>query len=567
MRYIEGYDRKQIVLYPEKLDDLVAEDNPVRLIDEFVNQLDFNELGILRTKLVKSAPGAPCYSPECLLKLYIYGYYKRVRSSRRLMEICTTNIEVMWLLGRLKPDFRTIADFRKENKTAMKKVFKAFVKICVELGLYNKEVAVQDGSKFRAVNAKDKNVTESKLEKKIEIAEERISKYLEEMDKNDKEENDAPKYTKEEIQEKIRKLRERKAEHNKLIKEMKEEGITQQSFTDPESRLMLTANGGYNVCYNVQIAVDPSSHIIGAFEVTNQCNDMGLLTPVTTMLKEDLDIDVIEVVADKGYEHRTDMLECLLSGTIPHIPSRTEEASYEFELGYKEAMITEELLDSTKPEDIKACLESGIVPSVYRDKGIEASIYETEQYVSDEKPQACFRLNEDGTTVTCPNGSALNKVATLHNKGKTRFVNKSACKNCTKRCTTSAFKQVDLKDGQTVLHTTKHQRFKKIVKSKKVILKLTPDKEKIRNRKCVVEHPFGTTKRWQDGSYTLLIGKEKVSADIALILLSYNMKRVINTLGIRVLLEKMRERKDAILSFLQSLIILLSQSASFLASA
>jgi len=566
MRYIEGYDRKQIVLFPEKLDDLVAEDNPVRVIDEFVNQLDINGLGISRTKLVQSAPGAPCYSPECLLKLYIYGYYKKVRSSRRLMELCTTNIEAMWLLERLKPDYRTIADFRKDHKTAIKKVFKAFVRICVELGLYNREVVVQDGSKFRAVNAKDKNVTESKLEKKIEIAEERISKYLEEMDKNDKGENDTPEYTKEEIQEKIRKLRERKAEYNKLIKEMKEEGITQKSFTDPESRLMLTANGGYNVCYNVQIAVDPNSHIIGTYEVTNQCNDMGLLTPVTTTLKEDLCVDVIEAVADKGYVHERDMLECLLSGTIPHIPSKTEEASYEFELEYKEAMITQELLDSTKPEDIKACLESGVVPNAYQGKGIETSIYEVEQYVPYEKPQTSFRLNEDGTTVTCPNGSTLNKVARLHNKGKTRFVSRSACKNCTKRCTTSAFKQIDLKDGQTVLHTTKRQRFKKIVKSKKVILKLTPDKGKIRNRKCVVEHPFGTMKRWQDGSYTLLMGKEKVSADIALMLLSYNIKRAINMLGVRILLEKMRERKGATMSFLQSLILLLSHSAFFLAS-
>jgi len=559
MRYIEGISRAQIVLYPEMLDDLISENNPVRFIDEFVNQLDLQGLGFTKTTLYSSSPGAPPYSPECLLKMYIYGYFKKIRSSRKLMDMCRTNIEAMWLLERLMPDFRTIADFRKDNAKAIKKVFKAFVRICVELGLYSTEIGVQDGSKFRAVNSKDNNVTIPKLEKKIEIAEERINRYLEEMDKNDKEERDSQEYTVEELNEKIEKLRTRKEEYNNLIAEMKEEGVPQKSFTDPESKLMKMPNGGFNVCYNVQIVVDPKSHLIGDIDVTNQGNDMGLLSPVTAGLKEDLGIDVMEVSADKGYDDKEDILECIMNGTIPHVPPKAGGESYEFELEYKDAEITEELLASTESKDIKTCLEAGAVPDAYKDKGIEVTVDEVERYKPDvEDLQSCFRLNEDGTAVICPNGSELGKVATLHNKEKTRFASRSACRKCPNKCTTSAFKQVDLKDGQTVLH------IKQLRKVKRVTIKLTPNREIIKNRKCVVEHPFGTIKRSLDGSYTLLIGTEKVVADLSLLGLGYNIRRVINMVGVQYLIEKMRERIGGTMSyfsiFFRFIIISRSQS-------
>jgi len=541
MKYIVGDNRAQIILFPEKLDDLVSDSNPVRFIDEFVNQLNLNNIGFTKTVLSIYDPGRPCYSPECLLKLYIIGYFKKVRSSRKLMEMCRINIEAMWLLERQMPDFRTISDFRKDNKEAIKKVLKIFVKICAELGLYNKEAVVQDGSKFLAMNSKDNNITETKLQKKLEIADEQISKYLDEMDKLDKEESDPQKYTKEEIEDKIQKLRARKVEYNNLINELKEEGLTQKSLTDPDSRLMKTADGGFNVCYNVQIVVDPESHIVGAVEVTNNCNDTGLLSPVTSKLKEDLGIDILEVVADKGYENTADMLECIMNGTIPHVPSKSGAESYEFELDHKAATITEELLDSTKPDDIKTCLEAGVLPNAYAGKGIEVSIHEEEQYVSDKEDNlSSFTLNEDGTAVICPNGSELNKVADLQNKGKTRFTSRSACKKCTEKCTKSEFKQVDLKDGQTVLYA------KKLRMVKKVKIKLIPDKGKIQKRKCVVEHPFGTTKYWQDGSYTLLAGTEKVAADLSLVFLAYDIKRVINMVGTQEMIRKMKEKMGGI---------------------
>ena len=204
-------------------------------------------------------------------------------------------------------------------------------------------------------------------------------------------------------------------------------------------------------------------------------------------------------------------------------------------------LITEEMLNSTESECIQTCLEAGVVPNVYKDKGIEVSVQEVEQYVSDDTDsQNCFTLNEEGTSVTCPNGSELGKVSRLHNKNKTRFTSRSACKKCTQKCTTSAFKQVDLKDGQTILHTKKYQKINKVK------ITLTPDKEKIRNRKMVVEHPFGTIKRWCDGSYTLLIGPKKVAADISLLFLGYNLKRAISMLGVQELKEKMRLMKEVI---------------------
>ena len=536
MKYIMGADRHQIILFPEKLDDLVSDDNPVRVIDALVDNLDLHVLGFKYANLGVAEVGHPCYPPWVMLKLYMYGYFNKVRSSRRLQWLCETNTDVMWLTGQMTPDFRTISDFRKDHVEQIKQVFTLFTKMCAELGLYSTEIGVQDGSKFRAVNSKDNNLTESKLDKKLELLEEKIAKYLEELDKNDAEEGDLRKYTKEEIEEMLKKVRERKDYYEALQKMMKEEGISQVSFTDPDSRLMKSPNGGFDVSYNVQIIVDPSSHMVGAFEVTNQGNDMGLLSPLTEQLKEDLGTDILEAVADKGYEDKEDMLNCLMNGTIPHVIPKSGEGSHEFELDYKEAEVTEEMLDSTSPDDIKACLEAGFLPNAYKDNGIEVSVFETYEYGTDETDsEACFTLNEEGTAVICPNGSELNKVATLYGKGKTRFASRSACKMCEEKCTASSYKQVDLKDGQTVLLIRKYKPVKKV----KIVLK--PDKGKTWNRKCVVEHPFGTIKRWMDGSYTLLAGEEKVGADLALLFLSYNIKRAISMIGTQALIEGMRE--------------------------
>jgi transposase len=429
------------------------------------------------------------------------------------------------------PDFRTIADFRKNNAKALKKVFRAFVKICIELDLYTRELIAIDGSKFRAANSKDNNVTVSKLEDKLKRIEKNVNEYLEELDSYDKDEDGINDAEKEELQKKLETLKSRKETYNGYLKEMKENNETQKSFVDPESRLMLTHSGGFEVCYNVQTAVDAGNHMIVDFEVTNNCNDIGLLYEDAQRAKKELGAEILEVVVDNGYESKEDMLKCLKAGIIPNVALKKDATECEIELTYKECEITEEMLDSTRPEDIQKCLEAGILPTVYTNKNIEIKVVEEIKNGPSEK---CFILNEDAESVTCPKGKILNKVAYLENKSATRFVSRSACSNCDDKCTTSKFKQVDLKDGQKTLYL-KGPNFIEI----KVIIKLKPDKEKLKRRKCVVEHPFGTIKRWCDGSYILMKGKVKANADLSLSFLAYNMKRAIKIMGVERLIEQM----------------------------
>ncbi len=447
MGYIIGDDRGQMILFPETLDEYVSESNPVRVIDAFVNKLDLIDVGFKNA--IPAREGRPSYDPRYLLKLYIYGYFNKIRSSRKLMAECRRNVEVMWLLCKLIPDFRTIADFRKDNSKALKKVFRAFVKVCMELNLYTRELVAIDGSKFRAVNSKDNNLTISKLEDKLKRIEKNVNQYLEELDKYDKNEDDIKDFTKEELQEKLEQLELRKETYNEYLKEMNEKNETQKSFVDPESRLMRTHSGGFDVCYNVQTAVDAGNHMIVDFDVTNNCNDIGLLYKGAKRAKDALGAEILEVVTDNGYESKEDMLECLKAGIIPNVALKNGVTECEITLAYKESEITSEMLNSTKPEDIQKCLETGIIPTAYANKNIEIEVVEVVKNCPSEK---CFTLNENGESVTCPRGKILNKSAYLENKSATRFVSKSACSNCDDKCTTAKFKQVDLREGQKTLY-------------------------------------------------------------------------------------------------------------------
>lgn len=529
MGYIIGDSRDQITLFPETLEEYISEDNPVRVIEAFVNNLDIIDAGFKNA--VPAKEGRPSYSPRILLKLYIYGYFNKIRSSRKLMAECGRNVEVMWLLCKLIPDFRTIADFRKNNAKALKKVFRTFVKICMELNLYTKELVAIDGSKFRAANSKDNNVTVSKLEDKLKRIEKNINEYLEELDRYDKNEDATKDLTKEELQEKLEILNQRKETYNEYLKDMKENNETQKSFVDPESRLMRTHSGGFEVCYNVQTAVDAGNHMIVDFDVTNNCNDNGLLCEGAEKAKEALETDILEVVADNGYESTEDMLECLKTGIIPNVALKNGVTEHEITLEYKDTEITPELLNSTKPEDIQKCLETGVLPIAYTNKNIEIEVVEE---IKSGSSNECFILNEDEETVTCPQGKILNKSAYLKNKSATRFVSKSACSNCSNKCTTADFKQVDLKAEQKILYL-KCQNYVE----RKVIIRIKPGKEKLKSRKCIVEHPFGTIKRWCDGSYLLMKSKIKANAELSLSFLAYNMKRAIKIVGVERLVAEM----------------------------
>lgn len=528
MGYIKACDRFQVTLFPETLDEYIAENNPVRVIDVFVNNLDLKEAGF--SKHTPAKEGRPGYDPRSLLKLYIYGYFYKIRTSRKLMAECVRNVELMWLMGKLTPDFRTIADFRKDNPQPLKKVFKTFGKICMELKLYEKELIAIDGSKFKAVNSKDRNLTLSKVEKKLKRLEQNIDEYLTELDKNDEAEGETKDITKEELQEKINLLKQRQEEYNKHLKEMKENNETQRSFTDSESRLMRTHSDGFNVCYNVQTAVDAGNHMIVDFEVTNSCNDSGLLSTSAISAKKILGTETLEVVADNGYESTEDMLKCLQNGIIPHVALKKGVDTIEISMPHEKTEITLELLDSTEPEDIEKCLKAGVLPTAYERKNIEIQVIEMVQNGTSDK---CFVLNEDGETVTCPEGKILNKSAYLKNKKATRFVSRSACSHCMNKCTASKFKQVDLKDGQRILYLKGQNLIRQVV------IRIKPDKGKIKKRKCVVEHPYGTIKHWCDGSYLLLKGRLKATADLSLSFLCYNLKRAINIVGVKKLIEQM----------------------------
>lgn len=531
MRYIKGNNRNQVTFLPDTLDEYVSENNPVRVIDAFVNNIDLVKAGF--NNAVPAKEGRPGYNPRHLIKLYVYGYFNKIRSSRKLMTECTRNVEVMWLIDKLVPDFRTISDFRKNNPKALKNVFRAFVKVCVELDLYKKELIAIDGSKFRAVNSKDKNFTRSKLKNKLKRIEKNIEEYLEELDEHDEEESeDSEELTKEEIKEKIKDLEKRQEKYNKYLKEMKENNETQKSLTDPESRLMRTHNGGFDVCFNVQTAVDAENHMIADFEVTNKGNDMGLLNGLAKNVKNELECDILELAADKGYESIEDMLECLKNGIIPNVSLKDGATKVNIPLEYEKMKIDSKTLESTDSKDIEKCLRAGVLPKAYRDKNLEIKVVEK---AINKKSDKYFKLNEDRNSVTCPEGKILNKSAYLKKRKLTRFANRSGCRKCTNKCTKSKYKQVDLKDGQEILYA----KIRSVIKE--VVITIKPDKEKIMERKCIVEHPFGTIKYWSGGSYLLLKGKIKATADLSLSFLAYNMKRAINIVGVEKLMKHLTE--------------------------
>ncbi|ADL50509.1 transposase [Clostridium cellulovorans] len=575
MGYIVGQNRGQVTAFPETIDEYISDNNPVRVIDVFIENLDLEKAAFAKTNPFRE--GRPAYNPKDLLKLYIYGYFNKIRSSRKLMIECRRNVELMWLLKKLAPDFRTISDFRKDNAKALKNVFKAFVKLCLEMNLYSKELIAIDGSKFKAVNAKDKNYTASKLNDRLKWIDENIAEFMKEMDKCDKEDGNSTEYTKEQLENKIQKLNTRKDLYNSYLQEMKENDVTQKSITDPESRLMKN-NGKLDVCYNVQTAVDSKSHLIADFAVTNNCNDIGLLVPMAEVAKKAMEVETLEVVADKGYRKQADILESLKNGIIPNVHLLDNKENYSFDIDYKENQITDEIRNSNSSKDIQKCLESGIIPKAYEYYKISVEIIEPGEYIISEEviekepvenntesiEKVIIEVNENfirdrqTNVVTCPMGNILKQKAIV--KGKVRYANKLACRNCKCKCTIAAFKVVEFPENKDTVKSkffagkktitieksepkisAKKKSSKTICFStRKVRIIFVPDKKKLRMRRSIVEHPFGTIKRWCDSSYLLLKGNMKTTAELSLSFLAYNMKRAINMIGVNDLISKMQ---------------------------
>ena len=467
-RFIEGVDRSQTTLFPDRLEDWVGEDNPVRVIDVFVEELDLCALGFDR--VVPLWTGRPAYHPSGLLKLYIYGYLNRVQSSRRLEREAGRNVEVMWLTGRLVPDHKTIADFRKDYGKAIREVCAEFVSICRGLDLFAEACVAIDGAKFKAVNARDKNFTRAKMKRRLEQIEESVTRYLHQLDSADRQEASLARETKiERLNDKIVKLKEEMHRLKVLEAEMLAAPAQQLSLTDPDARSMATSSRGSGmVGYNVQIAVDTKHHLIPTHEVVNEGTDRSQLSPMSKRTKEDLGTDTLDVVADRGYFDGDEILACDRAGITVTLP---------------------------KPQT------SGV-----KAKG---------RYGKQD-----FRYVAADDIYICPAGERLVYHFTNVEKGRTlhRYWT-NACRDCAIKhlCTTAKERRITRWEHEPVLEAVERR--------------LDENPDKMRTRRQTAEHPFGTFKLWMGYTHFQMKTLKNVRTEMALHVLAYNIKRVINIMG------------------------------------
>jgi len=475
-RFVAGADRAQSTLLPESLDDWVDESNPVRVIDAF-DALNVAELGF--DGVEPAATGRPSYHPSSLLKLYVYGYLNRVQSSRRLEREAGRNVEVMWLLGRLAPDHKTIADFRKDNGGAIKKVCARFVELCRRMGLLSKASVAIDGSKFKAVNNRDKNFTSAKIERRRKQLEESVSRYLSQLDTADLQDPSETLTLKTvRIKEKLEKP---KSEMDKLAaieKQMLASPDQQLSLTDPDSRSMATSGRGSGVVgYNVQVAVDTENHLIVTHEVTNVGNDTAQLANTAQAAKTALQVDKLEAVADRGYFDGEEILACERTGVTVTLPKpMTSSAKSEGRFGKQDFVY---LVDE----------------NVYR----------------------------------CPAGEKLKYRYTNEEHGLTlhRYWT-DACRSCTLKaqCTTGRERRITRWEHEEVVEA--------------VQARLDKNPEAMRTRRETVEHPFGTIKMRMGATHFLMKTLPKVATEMALHVLAYNLTRVLNIFGVKPVLSAVR---------------------------
>jgi transposase len=466
MSYIYGANRHEVILFPERLDNYIAEDNPVRFIDAFVDELDLAACGFHRA--VPAVTGRPGYAPGDLLKLYLYGYLYRLRSSRRLEQETHRNVEVMWLLKKLRPDHKTIADFRKNNLKPIRQVCRTFTLLCKQLDLFGAELVAIDGSKFRAVNAKERNFTQDKLTKLIAQIDERVEAYLKELDRSDDQDDRGAVggAQAEALEAKIEALKQRKLLYEGFQAQLLSTSQEQLSLTDSESRAMKRGKGrGTEVCYNVQTAVDAKHKLIVACEVTNDPGDRDWLSPMALQAKEVL-VCGFDAVADVGYYHGHEVKTCLEAGLTPYVPRPITSANEKLGLFSKDDFIY--------------------------DKGTD--------------------------TYQCPAGAGLTfRFDTVEHGRHIRYYATPACGGCALKpqCTRS-------KGGRRITRWIDEHLLEEMeqrVRSRPEVMK---------RRKELVEHPFGTMKRGWDHGYFLMRGLEKVRAEFSLTVLAYNLRRVLN---------------------------------------
>jgi transposase len=474
MTHIAGHDRSQLLLLPESVDDYVGADNPVRFIEAFVEGLDLAACGFVR--VTAKATGRPGYAPGDLLKLYIYGYLNRVRSSRRLEAETHRNIEVIWLLRHLRPDFKTIADFRAENAKAFRAVFRQFVLVCRKLDLFGRELIAVDGTRIKAVNNKDRNFTKASLAAFIKAADARLDDYLKRLDDGDAAESGTGGSRTKNLGEKIEALRKKRGQYGALLNHLERSGEAQISLTDPDSRAM-AAHTKVAVGYNAQIAVDAKHKLIVEQQVVNQVLDMGLLQQTAEPAREILGVETIDVAADKGYFRTEDIAACEAAGLTPHVP---------------------------RPQ---------------RGPAVTNGYFRKDE----------FRYDHQADAYICPAGQVLatKYESRLRELKKVDYSNRAACLVCSirARCT-NQFRKVSRLENEGVLD--------------RMAERLAARPELLDRRREIVEHPFGTIKQWMNQGAFLMRGLPKVRAEFSLTALVYNLRRALNILGMDALMRAVR---------------------------
>ena len=471
-RFVEGEDRRQPALLPSCLDDYVDEDNPARVIDAFVDELDLKALGFETTP---AATGRPAYHPGTLLKLYIYGYLNRVQSSRRLEREAQRNVELMWLTGKLAPDHKTIADFRKDNGPSIQAAGARFIALCRELGLFVQALAAVDGSKFKAVNTRDKNFTPTKLRKRIEQVEAAIAGYLQDLDTADRQEGEAVEARAERLKDKIARLRAQMQALKAMEAEVAVAPDGQVSLTDPDARSMATTGRGSGIVgYNVQSAVDAEHHLIVAHDVVMTGSDRQQLSAIAGKAKDAMGSDVLDVLADRGYFSGEEILACESLGVTPYVP---------------------------KPLSSGAKAEGRF-----------------------GKQDFVYLPGEDA--YRCPGGYTLpwHMTNVEHGLRLHRYWDLESCRACALKpqCTTSINRRITRWEHEAVVDAMQRR------------MDLAP--RAMRTRRRTVEHPFGTIKAWMGSTHFLMKRLPNVKTEIGLHILAYNLKRVMTILGAQPLI-------------------------------
>ena len=469
MTYIQGESRTQTSLFPASIDELIPDDHLVRVIDAYIARLDLKVLGF--DKAVTKGNGRPPYNPADLLKLYIYGYFYQIRSSRRLEAECQRNVEVMWLVNRLAPDFKTIADFRKDNTVAFSATCRAFVQFCRSAGLVKGDLVAIDGSKFRAVASNRRYMSTKHLKRDLEKLDQRIARYLATLDETDRDDT-AEKVDANSVKAALAILQSKRADNLTSQALMQELGITQAVIGEDEAKMMRAPQGNF-VGYNVQSAVDAEHGLIVHHDVTQDSDDRKQLAPMATATQQVLDQQNLTVTADAGYSNG---------------------------------------------EQFQVCEDAGvtaIVPINRLNRSIDDALY----------PQAEFKYDPKSDTYQCPAGQLL-KLKQLNKGTRIYHAQATACGSC-------ALKGSCTKARQRTLKRHPHEAaFERMAR------RLEAHPEMMGRRRSVVEHPFGNLKQWAMGTGRFLMRQlQGARAEMALAVTSYNMKRTINTLGTRRMLE------------------------------